>query len=111
MLSEISYLIFLLVRHYGLYGVAVGTAIGYFMVASIRMRDAKKMSNMSFEWGKLLGTLAILICQGICVIVLQSYVVYIVGILMLCILIFMYRKECSNIISLVERRIRNKQSR
>lgn len=102
---------FLLVRHYGLYGVAVGTAIGYFMVALIRMRDAKKMSNMSFEWGKLLGTLAILICQGICVIVLQSYVVYIVGILMLCILIFMYRKECSNIISLVERRIRNKQSR
>lgn len=58
---------FLFIRKIGLYGVALGTAIGYIFMLYIRMRDANRELKFKFNVGFLLVNIMLLFVESVVV--------------------------------------------
>lgn len=93
----------ILIERMGLYGVAIGTGIGYLVVAIIRIIDANKSIHMQFYFYKVILSILILILQGILIIRIETIYSQICGFVLLFILILIYYKEFINLLCFFKR--------
>lgn len=96
---------FILIQFIGLFGIAVGTGLGYIVVFLMRMRDTKKVIGMHFQIKKLLIGSIILSSLAVGILFCSGYIYWLWGIVVMGIIILLYRdsmilllKGCSQII-------------
>ena len=95
----------ILVFPMGLQGVAIGTCIGYLVVALIRGRDTCRSIGMEIDGRRTVLTLSIVVIQSVLTIIVQSLFVYIVGVLCLIMLTLIYRKEFISMFQLFAKKV------
>lgn len=83
----------LLIQNYGLYGVAIGTIIGYLIVFVIRYIDAKRDLGMTFVMPKIIFSVIILIIQGVVAVLVSGRLKYIFMLVSAIVIVFIHR-EC-----------------
>lgn len=88
---------FMLVSSMGLYGVAIGTAGGYFLVLLLRAKDAKKEIKMDFHIAHIGFAMSILVLQAIALLHIDGYYLYIVELIFLFIIIFIFKTQIKKI--------------
>lgn len=100
---------FLLVKRLGLYGIAIGTTIGYVAVTLMRVKDAKREIGMSFDVIRTLLMASIIICQAILTTVFNGYEIYAFGLIAFTAVILLYRHETKDILRIFADKLRKKQ--
>lgn len=83
---------FVFVKPLGLQGVALGSCLGYVIVAIVRAIDMYKDIQMNFDLKRTFSVLIILILQTICTIS-GSSLYFVIGIISLLLIGSLYRKE------------------
>lgn len=84
---------FVLIKPLGLHGVAIGTAIGYLVVAVARAKDLKIETGLNLDIVRTFLALGILIGQALLTISIESNLIYIIGFATILLLMFMYKRE------------------
>ena len=84
---------FFLARFIGIYGVAIGTIIGFLTVELIRMRDAKKELGMGIDAKRSSFMVIVLSIQASLTSCNLGNVQYIVGIISFLLIVALYRNE------------------
>lgn len=90
---------FALIKPLGLQGVAVGTCMGYIVVALVRARDAKKEINMDFDIKRTFLAVAIVFIQSIITIYIGNIGIIVVGIISISLLVKIYYYEICEIVN------------
>lgn len=98
----------MLIKPLGLQGVAVGTCMGYIVVALVRARDAKKEINMDFDIIRTIFAIIIISAQSLATISFGNIGIGIVGGISIILVILLYRTEAIEIINKVLGLIRKK---
>lgn len=99
---------FILIQRLGLFGVAIGTIIGYIFVFAIRYRDAKKDLCMSFSMVKTISALIFILLQSILSLLLSGSIKVIVMIICACVVIFLYRDNILDVVGWIKKRVGKK---
>ena len=86
---------FLLIKELGLFGVSIGTAIGYAVVMYLRFRDSKRTLRVSFFSFKLLTALIILCVDSVVYIAMESNLKYIISIICIFLIVLIHSKDIS----------------
>lgn len=89
----------MLIKPLGLQGVAVGTCMGYIVVALVRARDAKKEINMDFDIIRTIFAIIIISAQSLATISFGNIGIGIVGGISMILVILLYRTEAIEIIN------------
>lgn len=84
---------FVLVKPLGLYGVAIGTCLGYLCVWAIRQHDAKLLMDIHYPKGKFLAGLILLAIQAVLLVFHIISIIVIFMIIIELIIVCLYRKE------------------
>lgn len=100
----------LLIRPLGLHGVAIGTAVGYLVVAVIRGRASYKETGADFDLGRTIISIVLLLVQSAAVILMGGLWGYLVAVLCVLAEMFLYRKEIFMILNMVWRMVFNKKA-
>ena len=98
----------LLVNRFGLYGIAIGTTLGYVVVTIMRMRDAKREIGMSFDLSRTLMMVAIIILQAALTTHFQGKETYSFGLIAISAVYVLYRHEVLEILQIAKSRIHKK---
>ena len=96
---------FLLIRYIGLFGVAIGTALGYLIVMILRFKDYKKYFDVSLIDFRFIVTFLIIIADCILYIFVNSNLKY--GFSLLCILLILWilRKDIRTFLGMIKSKI------
>lgn len=97
---------FILVRRMGLYGIAVGTALGYFAVTIMRIKDANKEIGMSFDIVRTSIMVCVIVLQASCTTLFQGVETYLFGLCAFSIVAILYRKEIIDLLTIFKRKIK-----
>lgn len=84
---------FLLVRKLGLYGVALGTALGYLVVYFMRAYDAKKSTGMSLDAIRSVAAFLVLFIQAILLLIDSNNMLWLKEIGLVVIVLVLYKNE------------------
>lgn len=84
---------FTLVQIFGLQGIALGTAIGYFVVLIIRMVGSRKDMKIDLDLKRTLACLIVLLLQVFITIICSDIYIYCVGLVSLFVIVYLYRLE------------------
>lgn len=98
---------FILIKKIGLFGVCLGTIIGYIVVLIIRMVDMKKITNINYDFYKTITILILVFIQAIIYIALPGNLTIISGLVFLSGLMLLYKKEAILCINLIKRNYYN----
>lgn len=90
---------FILIKPFGLQGVAIGTCMGYVVVVLIRARDTKREIQMNFDIKRTIQALIVLSVQCYITITLNNIEIAISGCISILALMFLYRKELIEILN------------
>ena len=91
-----------LVGRFGLYGVAIGTIVGYLVVLFLRMQDMKKYMHITLKVRRFYLTLLVLFLEAVIVIHTQRVAGYLVILAMMAAMVLLYRKELAAIVQLLK---------
>lgn len=97
---------FILVRKLGLYGIAIGTALGYVAVTAMRIKDANREIGMSFDIVRTCIMVCVMVLQAVCTTLFQGVETYLFGICAFGIVAILYRKEIGDIVSIFMKKIK-----
>lgn len=97
---------FLLVKRFGLYGIAISTAIGYVAVTLTRVKDAKREIGMSFDLFRTIAMTFVVSGQAVLTTVFQGLETYIFGFGALLVVAFLYRHEMKDILNVFANKFR-----
>lgn len=98
------------VQFLGLHGIAIGTLIGYLVVAVIRAKDTYKEIQIGFDTPRLITTMGILTIQAIMTIYSPTWLSISIGMIGLLILLVLYRKEMMKIIVIMSVKLKKRSS-
>ena len=98
------------VQMLGLQGIAIGTLLGYVVVAVIRARDTYREIKIDFDGFRLSLTLGILAVQAVITIMLSTVIAIVLGTIGLVGLCVLYRVEISKILMMVQNKFRKRSS-
>ena len=96
----------LFVQMLGLQGIAVGTLLGYMVVALIRARDTYREIRIDLDARRLILTMGILVVQSICTILLSTWTSIMIGVSGLVILCILYKNETVKIVHIIFSKIK-----
>ncbi len=88
----------ILIKLYGLYGIAIGTTLGYVIVFLIRAKDAQKAIGMSFDMTRMVLSVAILFVQAVILVKHDEYVFNFNQIFLFMVIVFLYRGEIKTVV-------------
>jgi O-antigen/teichoic acid export membrane protein len=100
---------FLLIRHWGLFGVAIGTAVGYLSVMLLRFKDFKKFFNLSLIDFNFILALLILIADSIIYMFMNNIIKYVISFICVFIILIISRKKITNIIKKLKRKLKKRK--
>lgn len=84
---------FCLIRKWGLYGVAIATFIGYLIVAVIRMFDFHAEIGVGFDIIRTLIGFILILLEAVSVLFFSKTCFWVNGVVIICILLYMYHIE------------------
>lgn len=84
---------FILVSNMGLYGVAIGTAGGYFLVLLLRAKDAKKEIQMDFHVVRISCAMTVLGIQSVILLCIDGHYLYFIELIFLFVNVFIFRTQ------------------
>ena len=96
---------FLLIKNLGLYGVAAGTACGYFAVLMVRFRDMQIDLKISLDYRRFILLLALLLAESICVVAFPVAWKIIIGCVTIFAVCMLYRKESISVFRIIRKKI------
>jgi len=96
----------ILVKRFGLYGIAVGTAIGYIAVTIMRVKDARREIGMTFDIARTISIVIIILIQAVCTTLFQGKETYIFGLCAFVVVAMLYRSEIKSILEMVKKKLR-----
>ena len=100
----------LLIKPFGLTGVALGTIIGYVVVMIIRIRDTKEHISMNFDIVRTtIGLLVILGCSIGYLFISNNFSIFL-GFVCLIIITIIYHHELCNILSIINIKLKSKKN-
>lgn len=95
---------FILIPRLGMYGVAIGTSLGYLIVMLIRMYDAKKEVGMKFDVNRTLIMVLCIISQAVVTTLDIGFVTWIFGIIVIIIIFVLYKRDILSLIKPITKR-------
>ena len=99
---------FILIKPLGLHGVALGTCLGYIVVALVRARDVKKEINMDFDTIRTVTVIIIMTIQSLVTISAGNIGIALAGGISIFAVLILYRKEVLEILNIGLSLIRKK---
>lgn len=99
---------FALIQYIGLFGVAIGTALGYFVVMLLRFKDFKHNFACSLFDYKLVFLIIIIIIESICYIVIDGFIKYIIAIICILLIVIISKKEFLILFNVINKKILSK---
>ena len=83
----------ILIKPFGLAGVAIGTIVGYIVVLILRIMDMKRFLDMNFDWGRSICSMLIVTLLSTIYIYIDVIQTIILGLLCTVVLTYLYRRE------------------
>jgi O-antigen/teichoic acid export membrane protein len=96
---------FFLIIPFGLYGVAIGTLVGYVVVAAIRMFDCYKDIGTKFDLLRTAMGFSLLIIDAVLAATLSGVSFYMGSLAVVFVLLYLYRGELSSILKTIVSKI------
>lgn len=102
---------YILIRYIGLYGVAIGTLIGYLVVMIIRFIDYKESFNINLFSNKFLLLQLIVIIDAIQYTCLNNMIKYVLSFIFVIMVLFVFRNDILKIINMIFKKNISKKGR
>lgn len=88
---------FILIKYMGLYGVAIGTILGYIVVAILRIKHTQKYLKSSEKYSRVICSLFFLIIESIIILIFNNFLGYCLAFAIVIFELFIYRNEIKKI--------------
>lgn len=96
---------FLLIQLLGLFGVAIGTVLGYFTVMILRFKDFKKYYGASLYSFELIASVILLFGDAVAYVCIDSPIKYIISAVSISLILVVYRREIKSVIFLAKNKM------
>ena len=97
---------FLLIRNLGLFGVSIGTTIGYIIVMILRFRDYKKYFEVSLMDFEFITSMLILIVDSLVYMFINGQIKYVISAICLVTILFISRRTILGIIEIIKNKLK-----